>query len=66
MTSDCTITIFQIYKKALHTCIFQFFCDSGIKLCYIVMAYALSIVKWWYVQAVVYLFIYQEMREVRK
>jgi len=30
------------------------------------MAFALLIVKWWYVQAVVCLFIYQEMREVCK
>jgi hypothetical protein len=36
---------------------FSIFGDSYIKLWYIVMAFALSIVKWWYVRAVVYLFI---------
>ena len=51
----------------LHVCFFlSVFGDSDIKLWYIVMAFALLIVKWWYVQAVVYLFIYQEMREVCK
>ena len=57
LTSDCRISIFRIYKKARHTYIFSIFGDSDIELWYIVMAFALLVVKWWYVQAVVYLFI---------
>jgi hypothetical protein len=53
LTSDCRISILKIYKKARHTYIFQFL----VKLWYIVMAFALLIVKCWYVQAVVYLFV---------
>jgi hypothetical protein len=33
------------------------FGESDIKLWYIVIAVALLVVKWWYVQAVVYLFV---------